>query len=186
MLCAVVWGLNAVTKIAYSLSEAVELSPFGESKIGQFIREGALPARKIGERVFIMHDDLVRFLESAPLAANNLRPYRGGARQNHCSARGRPGRALRLRASGCMTMATLLSGRPAPAWTREMLAHLHTLVTRALADDPSAIIEFERLRRKTRDAGRRRSHGLARSAARAACGAGRIKKRPAGVATSEA
>jgi len=51
-------------KLAYSIPEAAEASSLSESGLWAFIASGALGAKKMGRRTYIMCTELVRFLES--------------------------------------------------------------------------------------------------------------------------
>ena len=62
-------------KIALTVAEAVAICPFGRSLLYNLIREGRLPARKIGRRTFIMLSDLQWLLAEMPLVV----PAKGSA-----------------------------------------------------------------------------------------------------------
>ncbi len=51
-------------KLAYSMRESAQLSSCCERVIWQAIKDGHLKAVRLGRSVRIMHDELVRFLES--------------------------------------------------------------------------------------------------------------------------
>ena len=55
-----------LNKMAVTIAEAVKICPFGRSLLYKVIREGRLPARKIGRRTFIMVSDLERLLAEMP------------------------------------------------------------------------------------------------------------------------
>jgi hypothetical protein len=62
-------------RLAYKPREAAELTPYGYERLLEFIRSGELPARQRknadGEPVgpfIILHEDLVKFLQSIPAA----------------------------------------------------------------------------------------------------------------------
>lgn len=55
-------------KLAYSPYEAAAATGYGESTIRLKIATGEIEARKDGEKVLILRDDLVRFLRSLPKA----------------------------------------------------------------------------------------------------------------------
>lgn len=65
---------QAGAKLAYSVREATQLTPYGYDRLLAYIKSGELPARisrgvdgKSGKFV-ILHDDLVEFLKSLPEA----------------------------------------------------------------------------------------------------------------------
>jgi hypothetical protein len=54
-------------KLAYSVEEAVEATPWGKTKLYEMMAAGELPWRvKFGKR-FIMREDLMRVLETCPV-----------------------------------------------------------------------------------------------------------------------
>lgn len=62
-------------KLTLTIQELVEAGPFSEGTLLTHIRTGALPARKIGRRVYVLVDDWRAFLEGAPLARDIPSPY---------------------------------------------------------------------------------------------------------------
>ena len=54
---------------AYSIAEVCELTGVGRTTIYASITSGALPARKIGRRTILLHDDVVAFLQALPILA---------------------------------------------------------------------------------------------------------------------
>ena len=58
--------------IALSIREAVAVANVGRSSIYEAIAAGRLPARKLGKRTLILHDDLAAWLDSLP----HLKPSR--------------------------------------------------------------------------------------------------------------
>jgi hypothetical protein len=55
-------------KFALTIDEVAQSGPIGKTKIFEAIKVGALPARKLGGRTFILVDDFRAFLEAAPAA----------------------------------------------------------------------------------------------------------------------
>ena len=55
-------------KLAYSVDEAAAATSYGESTIRLKIAQGEIEARKDGEKVIILREDLVRHLRSLPKA----------------------------------------------------------------------------------------------------------------------
>lgn len=55
-----------MTKLAYTIDEAVEAGAGGRTKIYEAIKAGELKARKRGKRTVILAADLSRYLESLP------------------------------------------------------------------------------------------------------------------------
>lgn len=55
-------------QVAYSIPGACDASGFGKSTLYEEIAKGALRARKMGSRTFIMADDLKAWLEAQPEA----------------------------------------------------------------------------------------------------------------------
>lgn len=60
--------MNLNKPIAFSISDACSVSGLSKSTIYEEIAKGALRARKLGSRTFIMADDLKAWLESQPEA----------------------------------------------------------------------------------------------------------------------
>ena len=54
------------TPRAYSIPDVMHALSVGRDKIYGLIREGRLPARKIGRRTVVLESDLQAFLESLP------------------------------------------------------------------------------------------------------------------------
>jgi excisionase family DNA binding protein len=56
-------------QFSYTIDEVCKLSSIGRTKLYQIIADGYLPAKKLGKRTLILHEDLVKFmggLESFP------------------------------------------------------------------------------------------------------------------------
>ena len=60
--------MNTLTtdRAAYSVPEALAKLGIGRDKLYGLIREGRLPARKLGRRTLIVASDLEAFLQSLP------------------------------------------------------------------------------------------------------------------------
>ena len=54
------------SRIAHSISEACSLARIGRTSLYKAIRSGALRAVKRGRRTLILHDDLLRWVQSLP------------------------------------------------------------------------------------------------------------------------
>jgi hypothetical protein len=54
--------------VAHSPERAAEVSDTSRTRIFEAIRTGKLVARKAGKRTLIMHDDLVAYVRSLPVA----------------------------------------------------------------------------------------------------------------------
>lgn len=52
--------------LAYRIKDATKLTGMGRSKLFELIKQGRLPARKVGSATLILRADLIAFLESAP------------------------------------------------------------------------------------------------------------------------
>ncbi len=62
--------LNAVNEIvafAHSIPELMQMLRVGRTHLYVQINSGALPARKIGRRTLVLHDDLLVFLSKLPV-----------------------------------------------------------------------------------------------------------------------
>jgi excisionase family DNA binding protein len=57
---------NEKPKLAYGISELSEATGFGRSTIYEQIAAGALRARKLGARTFIVADDVKAWLQNLP------------------------------------------------------------------------------------------------------------------------
>jgi excisionase family DNA binding protein len=57
---------NTADRAAYSVPEALAKLGIGRDKLYGLIREGRLPARKLGRRTLIVASDLEAFLKSLP------------------------------------------------------------------------------------------------------------------------
>ena len=55
-----------MSKLAYTIAEAVEAGAGGRTKIYEAIKTGELKARKRGKRTIILAPDLLHYLESLP------------------------------------------------------------------------------------------------------------------------
>lgn len=53
-------------KIAYSVPEVARLISTGTTTVYKLINSGELPAKKLGDRTLILHDDLIRFMNDLP------------------------------------------------------------------------------------------------------------------------
>ncbi len=53
--------------MGYSPDEAAMLAGMCRSNIFKAMKSGSLPARKLGRRTIILHDDLQNFMESLPV-----------------------------------------------------------------------------------------------------------------------
>ena len=58
-----------MAKAAFTVSEAVEYSSIGRTKLYQYFKSGALKPRKAGNRTLILAADLDRLLQELPVAA---------------------------------------------------------------------------------------------------------------------
>jgi hypothetical protein len=63
---------NSLVPVAHSPERAAELASLSRTRIFEAMRAGKLPAKKAGRRTLIVHEDLVRFVQSLP-------PARGAA-----------------------------------------------------------------------------------------------------------
>lgn len=59
-------------KLAYSVADVVALTPFSRATLYREIEAGRLVSRKRGSSTFILHDDLMAFLNGAPLAVESV------------------------------------------------------------------------------------------------------------------
>ncbi len=55
-------------KISLTIQDVSKTTGIGRTKIFELIREGQLPARKIGTRTIILAEDLKAFLDTLPPA----------------------------------------------------------------------------------------------------------------------
>lgn len=53
-------------QLAYRVKDAARLMGVGRSKVFELIREGHLPARKVGGATVVLRADIVAFLNGAP------------------------------------------------------------------------------------------------------------------------
>jgi excisionase family DNA binding protein len=53
-------------RLALSVTEVLALTGIGRDKLYSLIRDGALPARKLGKRTLILQADLDAFLKALP------------------------------------------------------------------------------------------------------------------------
>nr|WP_291375732.1 helix-turn-helix domain-containing protein [Devosia sp.] len=58
---------SVAQKMGYSPDEAAMLAGMCRSNIFKAMKSGSLPARKLGRRTIILHDDLQNFMESLPV-----------------------------------------------------------------------------------------------------------------------
>lgn len=49
--------------LAYRVSNVHEVAPWGRSTTFRLVREGRLPTRRLGNITFVLHQDLMAFLE---------------------------------------------------------------------------------------------------------------------------
>lgn len=54
----------------HSITETARLLGIGRSTLYVLIKDGRLPARKLGKRTLILHEDLERFIASLPTSSN--------------------------------------------------------------------------------------------------------------------
>jgi hypothetical protein len=54
------------TKPAYTINELLTFHPAGRSRLYEDLASGALPARKIGDRTIVLHDEYMDFLKALP------------------------------------------------------------------------------------------------------------------------
>lgn len=52
--------------LAYRVRDAAHLMGMGRSKVFELIKDGLLPARKVGGATIVLRADLIAFLERAP------------------------------------------------------------------------------------------------------------------------
>jgi excisionase family DNA binding protein len=57
-----------ITPIALTVAEAAHRARIGKSRLFQSIKDGDLPAKKIGRRTVILREDLANWLASLPPA----------------------------------------------------------------------------------------------------------------------
>ena len=62
------WTVSSVTKLAYTIPEAVATSGNSRSSLYTFIKGKELPVVKIGQRTLIRHVDLSEFLDQRLVA----------------------------------------------------------------------------------------------------------------------
>ena len=55
--------------LAYRIEDAAAAIGIGRSTLFEYIKDGRIPSRKIGNSTVIRHCDLEAFLEAAPLSA---------------------------------------------------------------------------------------------------------------------
>lgn len=48
--------------LAYTINTVHDVAPWGRSRTYELVREGKLPAKKLGASTYILREDLVRFL----------------------------------------------------------------------------------------------------------------------------
>lgn len=49
-------------QLSYTIDEVCKLCSIGRTKLYQIIADGYLPAKKLGKRTLILHEDLVKFM----------------------------------------------------------------------------------------------------------------------------
>lgn len=57
-------------KISLTIQDVSKTTGIGRTKVFELIRDGKLPARKIGTRTLILAEDLKAFLDKLPSASN--------------------------------------------------------------------------------------------------------------------
>ncbi|MCZ8184217.1 MAG: helix-turn-helix domain-containing protein [Beijerinckiaceae bacterium] len=57
-------------KISLTIQDVSKTTGIGRTKVFELIREGKLPARKIGTRTIILAEDLKAFLDKLPQAGH--------------------------------------------------------------------------------------------------------------------
>lgn len=57
-------------KMLYSIAEVCEQTGLGRTKFYQLLKDGALSAVKIGNKTFVKHEELERFIDNLPKYAN--------------------------------------------------------------------------------------------------------------------
>jgi excisionase family DNA binding protein len=57
-------------KIGLTIHDVTKTTGIGRTTLFALIRDGKLPARKIGARTIVLADDLKRFLETLPKAGH--------------------------------------------------------------------------------------------------------------------
>jgi hypothetical protein len=54
--------MTDVVRLAYSISEAIELLPWGRTRVYKFIKDGELVTRRKYGRRYVLHSDLMDLL----------------------------------------------------------------------------------------------------------------------------
>jgi hypothetical protein len=49
--------------LAYNINTVHDVAPWGRSRTYELVRDGKLPAKKLGASTFVLREDLVRFLQ---------------------------------------------------------------------------------------------------------------------------
>jgi excisionase family DNA binding protein len=62
-------GSDILVPLAYCIEDAAAAIGVGRSTMYEFVKDGRIPARKIGSRTIIRRCDLEAFLDAAPLSA---------------------------------------------------------------------------------------------------------------------
>jgi excisionase family DNA binding protein len=62
--------------LAYRIEDAAAAIGISRSTMYEFVKDGRIPARKIGSRTVIRRRDLEAFLEAAPFSAATIRARR--------------------------------------------------------------------------------------------------------------
>ncbi|MBB3236131.1 helix-turn-helix domain-containing protein [Phyllobacterium endophyticum] len=57
---------KSLVKLAYSISEACQVSGLSPGSLHKLFNEGHLTRRKIGKRTFVMGEELIEFLRTRP------------------------------------------------------------------------------------------------------------------------
>lgn len=61
--------INAMTKIAVTIPQALEMSGLGRTTLYEIFKSGAIKPRKQGKRTLILVEDLEKYLNNLPVAA---------------------------------------------------------------------------------------------------------------------
>lgn len=54
------------SKPAYTVNELLVFHPGGRSRLYEDLASGALPARKLGDRTIILHEEYISYLDALP------------------------------------------------------------------------------------------------------------------------
>lgn len=64
---SVVAMAQTIPHLAYSIPELLAVIRLGRTRVYELINSGALPARRVGRRTLVLHEDLQVFLRSLPV-----------------------------------------------------------------------------------------------------------------------